>query len=41
MGTPRAFFRYGDTVGWAQSGLAAAISLPWSHRGETVPAGLA
>ena len=34
----RAFFRFGEAVGWAQPGLAAAIPLPRIYRGETVPA---
>ena len=32
-------FRHGEAVGWAQSGLAAAIPRPRINRGETVPVG--
>ena len=35
----RAFFRYGEAVGWARPGLAAAIPMPRIYSGETVVAG--
>lgn len=35
----RAFFRYGEAVGWARPGLAAAIPLPRIYSGESVVGG--
>ena len=35
----RAFFRYGEAVGWTRPGLAAAIPLPRIYSGETVAVG--
>ena len=35
----RAFFRYGEAVGWARPGLAAAIPMPRIYSGETVVVG--